>query len=405
MGKALLMIGGGRLQQPAVRWAREAGMRVVVSDRDPNAPGRSGADGFERVSAGDTPSLIALARSLQRSGGLAGAYCGDDFGLRAVAAIGAATGTPANPLAAVETALNKDAASRVWCAAGLPAPAGRAVASRDELREAVRELGLPVVVKPADRSRSIGVRAVCEPEALEAAFAAALRHSSAVRVEAYVDGTVFDVNGFFRDGSFVPAGILERRLSALPRRVSTGGVLPSPHLDGAGERALYLLVERAARALGITVGPVKADVVAGSDGPVLLEVAPRFQSAVRTDHVCHAAFGKSPVQAWFATLADAGGPFDAMPADAVGAAGWAAILPSTTGVFAGVDGRERARTVEGIEGVAVHRRHGHRIASLDDETATCGFLWARGRDAQRVRASLEAARAQLEVRVECRPAA
>ncbi len=71
MGKAILMIGGGRLQLPALRWAREAGLRVVVADRDPAAPGRREAHGFEPIAGDDTSALVTLARSLHRRFGLA----------------------------------------------------------------------------------------------------------------------------------------------------------------------------------------------------------------------------------------------------------------------------------------------------------------------------------------------
>ena len=49
MVKSILMIGGSRLQLPALRWAREAGLRIVLADRDPRAIGRTEAHAFEAI--------------------------------------------------------------------------------------------------------------------------------------------------------------------------------------------------------------------------------------------------------------------------------------------------------------------------------------------------------------------
>ena len=34
LDKAIVMIGGGKLQMPALRWAREAGLKVLLVDKN-----------------------------------------------------------------------------------------------------------------------------------------------------------------------------------------------------------------------------------------------------------------------------------------------------------------------------------------------------------------------------------
>jgi len=398
--RALLLIGASRLQTPSIRWARAAGFHVVVTDRSEDAPGRRFAHEFHRLDGTDVEGQVALATRLQEELGLAGAFASNDFGLPAVAAIGRATGTPAASPEAVARSLDKEEATRTWRAAGLATTTGRAVADDAELDAALAELGPRVVVKPADSSGSRGVRSVADAAAAHAAFAEAREHSPRVLVERVVEGRHVDVNGYFRDGAFLPAGLLDRFFSPPPFCVPTWGTQPDS-LGEAERTATYRLVEDGARALGIDVGPVKADVVVDRDGhPCLLEIAPRFHGDVSSSFVSPLCFGKSPVQAWFGVLAGAGGPFDGMPSRPEHCAGWMALLPERPGVLAGVRGLDDARRSPGIAEVALLRGPGHEIESIGDNRAVCGFLWARGADAEDVKRNLDRARGRIELEME-----
>jgi biotin carboxylase len=274
----------------------------------------------------------------------------------------------------------------------------------DDAETALAEIGLPCIVKPADSSGSRGVVTVTDGKEASAAIRAALELSRRVLLERPLEGLHLDVNGFFRDGAFVPGGLLERFFSPPPHHVPLWGLQPA-RLSTGQTREVYDLLERAARALGIHVGPVKADVVWCASGPALLELAPRFHGDVSTAHVTPLAHGKSPIQAWFATLAGAGGPFDDQPITAGSAAGWMAIFPDETGELAEVAGLEAAQRLPGIAAVTLLRPHGHTITNLTDNTSVCGFLWATGRDAAEVESRLRAARALIEVKMAWRSAA
>lgn len=403
MRKALLCIGAGRLQRKTLRWAREAGLFVVATDRSPEADARALAHRFEAIDGADAPALVALAQELDRLHGLAGAWGSSDFALEAVARIGAATGVPACRPDAVRMALDKDAATRRWRERGVATTRGRLVRNPTELELACAELGFPVVIKPTGASGSVGVRVASGRKPAQAAFEGALAASDAsgggVLVEARLEGRHLDVNAFFRDGVFRRAGILERSFSDAPRCVPLWGAQPA-RASEEEERAVWELVEAGARALGIDRGPLKADVVLGPDGPALLEMAPRFHGEVSTAHVSRLAHGKSPIQAWFAHLADAGGPFDEMPQEPERVAGWMALFPGTTGVLRAVRGVERARRVPGVSEVLLTRPEGWTVETLDDNRALCGFVWAAGRTHDEVERSLREASARVELTME-----
>lgn len=404
MNRALLCIGAGPLQSAGLRWAREAGLLVVATDRDPRAPARGLAERFEPIDATDGDALVALARELDQRHGLAGAWGSGDFALESVARIAQATGTPGNRPDVVRLALDKDAATRLWRERGVATSRGRLVRNRTELELAGKSLGWPVVVKPIGASGSVGVRVARNRKEAARAFEIALGATEdatggGVLVETQLRGRHLDVNAFFRDGAFRPAGILDRHFSAEPHCVPVWGAQPST-ASPEEERAVYELVEAGARALGILDGPLKADVVLTADGPALLEMAPRFHGDVSSAWVSRLAYGKSPIQAWFATLAGAGGPFDEMPPRAERVAGWMALLPEQPGVLQGFEGVERARRAPGIAEVLLLRGPGHTIETLGDNRAVCGFLWAEGRDHRELEERLRRARALVQVRME-----
>ena len=396
MAATLLHIGGGRLQLATIRWAREAGLEVVVTDADPDAPGRRLADGFEVIAASDVEGLVSLALSIHAHTGLAGATCSSDAGLEAVAAVGEATGTPANAPAAVRAAQDRCRAREAWHGEGVPTTAARAVESADEVSAALDELGLPATVQPADVRVASSVRTVGDEREAGEAFGEARRHGSRVLIERWTPGRRLGVNAFFRDGAYIPCDVHERFLSPEPHRLPVRGALPTS-LERPEARTVHALVEHAARALELTVGPVKAEVIWTDDGPLVCELAPRFHDDVVTAYAARLVYGKSPVQAWLAALVDAGGPFDTMPTKPWQHAGWLAIVPAEAGVLHGVFDVERARAVTGVEDVAVLREPGHRIRNLGDASAVVGCLWARGWDAGEVEERLRTARERLKV--------
>ena len=341
MSRTLLVLGAGPLQIPALRWAREAGLTSVVTSADARAKRLAGE--FHSLSPCDVDAHLALTRVLARDGALAGVLVSDERGLRLLATLAGALALPVPPRAALALALEPARAREHWRAHGL------VTNGSDEPRER------------------------------------------------------FDVGGFFRDGAFVPAGCVERRALPLASRVSEWGLCP-PRLAGEELAQAFVLAERAARTLGITHGPVQVTLAAGERGLALIELFPGFRDAVAAAHVTPLAYGKSPLQAWFGALAEAGGPFDELPLAPTATAGWMAVLPERTGFFAGVDGAARARALPGVVDLWLEEP-GREIDSLSEPAAVCGFVWARGDDRNELERRLRAARAALEVRVACRQVA
>ena len=84
---------------------------------------------------------------------------------------------------------DKDLSKRLLESCGVPVPEGQLVASASEAWEAAEDIGLPVVVKPADANHGRGVSIELRTrEEIEAAYEVALRESSDVIVERFIPG-------------------------------------------------------------------------------------------------------------------------------------------------------------------------------------------------------------------------
>jgi biotin carboxylase len=399
MAKTLLFIGGSVLQLPSIRWAQAAGLEVILTDKNPCAPGHKLVDCSYTMGGDDVDGLVSLALDLKAEGEFAGAYCSNDFGLEAVAAISEATETPGNTLSAVRRCLDKSAATTTWRKMGINTPKGACVASEAELRATLETLGLPAIVKPLSSSGSRGVRSIWKVKEISAAYREARHHAGdcgSVLVEKYIEGQHIDVNGFFVEGEFERGGILDRFFTPAPQHVPTWGCQPS-HLDAKEKNRVYRLVERAARAVGIESGPVKADVIFTEEGPVILELGPRFHGDVSSSYVTPRCSDFGPIASWFDALAD---PDDWRCPDLDGKqemSGWMALFPEQPGFFQEIKGLDKLVKTCGIEEALLLKPKNHLISQLGDNTSVCGFVFATGASQKEIKAKLDAARKAVTV--------
>lgn len=335
MSAVLLVLGGGALAAPALRWAREAGLDTVLADPDPHAVLRRAAHEFHLIPEGTREAHAALARRLARTRRLAGVLATT----RAAFALLPGLSESVPGLYPSRAALER-------------------LRSPDETRTFLASKGLPVCAE--------------RPEGADA----------------------LDLFAFFRDGAFVPGGAARRSLLASGDECS----LQPTGLAPEREHAAYALLERAARAAGLTHGPLQGTLIEHDGALALHQLWPGFADLVGAAQVARLALGKSVLQAWFAHLAGAGGPFDELALTARAAAGWLAVAPERAGLFAGLDGVASARALPGVVGLWSDEP-GRMLASPELAQPPLGYVWVEGRDCAEVAARLQAARAALTPRM------
>ena len=169
--------------------------------------------------------------------------------------------------------MDKVRTKQVWIALGLPTPRYASWRPGDDVREAIADLGLPVVVKPSHEGSSVGISRVRSPADLSAALALAARYDGEMVIEQLIEGGEYTVGILGREAlptiHIVPPG---EYYDYHAKYVSDDTQYLCPGLRGEAEAAMRALALRAFDAAGAS-GWGRVDVMRDRNGDNwLLEV-------------------------------------------------------------------------------------------------------------------------------------
>ncbi len=282
MGKTLLIVSGGIEAADAAKRAKELGHYVVVSDRDPQAPGFQFADSCliaDVYGANETASAAErYSRKIRR---IDGVICVAADAPVTAATVAQRLGLPGISIESAELACDKLAMKRRFAQAGVPVPWFAEVSTPQALQRIAIERGRDLVIKPVDSRGSRGVQRVAQVADLDKAFAFARSHSPSERVmvEQFLDGPQVSTESVIVEGRCFTPGFSDRNYEYLERYapyfIENGGDLPS-HLPDEIQAKVKDVVARAAAALGIANGTVKGDIVIHKGEAYVIELAARL---------------------------------------------------------------------------------------------------------------------------------
>jgi biotin carboxylase len=317
----------------------------------------------------------------------------DDGGVRAAALASERLGLRGNPPEAAARARDKAAMREALAAAGVPQPAFRLGADVPALAQ---EIGFPVVVKPLTLSASRGVIRADTPEEARAAatrIRAILGDDDAeLLVERFVPGREVAVEALLHDGALellavfdkpdpLDGPFFEETIYVTPSRLPTG------MLDEVETHTA-----RAATALGLTEGPVHAELRV--DGAVtVLELAARSIGGLCGRSL---RFGLGVSLEELILRHALGLPLaERLRRESV-ASGVMMLPIPRAGTLHEVRGQEDARAVPGIAGLEISIAPGRPVVPLPEGDRYLGFMFAKAENPEQVEAALRAAHALLE---------
>ena len=225
---ALLILGAGLMQRPAIQAAKSLGCQVVLVDGNPQALCVPEADFFVHLDLKDKDGIKELALQLLSQGCLQGVFtAGTDFSAT-VSYVGEACGFSVHSYQAACNASDKALMRSCFQKASVPSPAFTQVASlashgdqsgvqvqsqpgthfqnqpgthfQSQLEALLSQNTLfghyPLVVKPVDNMGGRGCRLAGSQQELVAAIQDAQAHSRSGRaiVEEYMDGPEFSID-------------------------------------------------------------------------------------------------------------------------------------------------------------------------------------------------------------------
>jgi biotin carboxylase len=173
------------------------------------------------------------------------------------AAIAAALGLPGHAPETVRWVHDKAAMRERLAACGVDDTPAFRVRTVQQAHAALREVGLPAILKPARGVSSRGVSRLDGPDDIDAAFAAVEQvadtlDSSEAIIEPLHTGSEFTVDCFSEDGDHLVAGITEKHTWS-DHFIEVGHVLPAP-LSPDDEKRVEQTVTRMLDALGVRDG-------------------------------------------------------------------------------------------------------------------------------------------------------
>jgi biotin carboxylase len=332
----------------------------------------------------------------------------DDLTTVVAAAVSQRLGLKANSLPAVSTARDKHAMRRCLVGAGVPVPRFRLVRLADDPALPSVEIEYPCVLKPLALSASRGViRANDAPE-----FVAAFHRISAILemtdvslpdearrallVEEFIPGVEVALEGLLVGGTLHVLAIFDKPdpLDG-PFFEETIYVTPS-RLPEATQARIAAVTRDACSALGLTEGPVHAELRVNERGPFVLEVAPRAIGGLCSRTL---TFGTGLSLEELILCHALGRPLESLERERR-AAGVMMIPIPRAGRLTAVHGTAAAAAVPGIEEVVITMHPGQDVVPLPEGWRYLGFIFARAETPDAVEQALRQAHARLHFAIE-----
>ena len=313
-------------------------------------------------------------------------------------------GLPFSPPDAVLASKNKFLARERFREAGLLVPEYKLVPLDSDPADAARGARYPCVLKPLSQSASRGVIRANDAAQFVEAFTRIRKllenePDSCLLIESFIPGREYALEGLLTGGRLQTLALFDKP-DPLDGPFFEETIYLTPSRERAGaQRAIRDAARQAAAALGLTQGPVHAEMRVNGDGVWMLEVAARpigglcsrvlrFEGGMTLEEVVlRHALGEDVSHARLAS----------------GAHGVMMIPIPRAGVYTGVEGLEDARRVAGIEDVAITAKEGQTLVPLPEGASYLGFIFARTRaragSAAQVERALRESHARLEFRL------
>ena len=383
MTKTLLIVSGGIEAADAARRAKEMGCYVVVSDRDPHAPGFAYANSCLIADVyGANETAAAAERYHRKIRHIDGVICVAADAPLTVASVLKRLGLPGLSVESARLASDKLAMKECFARAGVAVPWFAAVDTPQALSRIAIERGRDLVIKPVDSRGSRGVQRVARVKDLGRAFTLAQSHSPTQRVmaEQYLEGPQVSTESIVVNGRCFTPGFSDRNYEYLERYapffIENGGDLPS-RLAVDTQQKVKDLVARAAAALGIVNGTVKGDIVVHEGEPYVIELAARLSGGFFCTREIPLNTGVDFIGAAIKiALGETVCADDLEPKGAVPVIQRYAF--PDPGRIVRVDGAEAARRVPGVTELIVTAKPGDIIPPAGDKRPSAAMVLATG---------------------------
>ncbi|WP_213451950.1 ATP-grasp domain-containing protein [Rhizomonospora bruguierae] len=408
-GRPRVLVIGGKLQH--VRKARDLGLDVVLA-QFPDEYDRGHwphVDQALLLDYGDLDRLLPLARALHEGYPFQTAVSLFELGLLPAARINEALGLAGESVATVELLLDKWRMRRHLAARGISPVASAVGRSGQDVREFVKQNGLPIIVKPIRESGSLGVFRIhdrADVDAVAERFRSLdgqfdVRDLTSAEsfheflMEEFLDGPEISVETLTFDGRHVVVAVTDKECGG-PGFVEIGHSQPSG-CPPETLREVTRLVTDFLDAVGLRNGPGHTEVKLTSRGPRIIESHNRV-GGDRINDLAEIAYGVDMERYALAAGFGVVEPLAASPEPRAGAA--IRFLTPEPGRVVAVTGVDAVRADPAFVDLQVAVEPGAVVPPLTWNEDKVGHVIARGATAAEAIAHGRRLAATIQVRTE-----
>ena len=375
--KHLLIVGGGVFQVPAIKIAKSMGLKVVVTDYNPEAEGMLLADYPIEVSTRNINLTVNMAKQFHRACPLEGVLTVGTDASQTVAAVADALNLPGIPFEVAERATDKIKMRQVLKNKNVPVPDFRPIWTLEECREAIKDLSLPLVIKPCDNMGARGVRKIERFDELTLAFCEAKEASISGKLilEEFMGGPELSLDALVFESNIHITGVADRIIERAPYFVEVGHTLPST-LPADQQTQAVEVFKQAIIALGIDIGAAKGDIKITPEGPKIVEIAARLSGGWMSAYTYPLATG---VNLYKAAIQVALGekPTDLTPKTSLVSAERSLLPPA--GKILSIRGVEEARKIKGVKEIILMKEAGDMAEEPRSNLGKVGYVITIGK--------------------------
>jgi biotin carboxylase len=391
-----------------VEAAAKLGVELVCASERPSTFEALAPDSLVTLDFGDPDASAETIAQLAARRSIDAVVPVDDLTTVVAAAISQRLGLKTNSRPSVAVARDKHAMRRCLAAAGVPVPSFRLVRLADDPAALAADVEYPCVLKPLALSASRGVIRANDAREFVAAFRriAAILESvdaplpdearGALLVEEFVPGREVALEGLLIGGTLHVLALFDKPdpLDG-PFFEETIYVTPS-RLAEAVQARIAAVARDACAALGLTEGPIHAELRLNARGPFVLEIAARSIGGLCSRTL---TFGTGLSLEELILCHALGRPLESLERERC-AAGVMMIPIPRAGRLAAVGGADEAAAVDGIEDVAITMHSGQEVVPLPEGWQYLGFIFARAETPDAVERALRRAHALLRFDIE-----
>ena len=271
--KKLMILGASYSQLPLYEAAKRLGVSTIATSTPGDWPGFAAADESSFTDISDPEAVLAAARELGADGI---ATCCLDTGVRALGYACERLGLKGPSARAAEISSDKYRMKEAFQAGGVRCARHICIHSREELKDALKQLSFPVVVKAVDLMGSRGIFRCNTPGEAEVYYEKTMEATGKdyCLVEEFIEGKILGCEAMMSGGKLLYC--LPNNIDAYQSHVPTpvGHSVPykkQETLGGEVERQVCLAID----AVGLDNCPVNCDLIEKDDRIYVIEITGR----------------------------------------------------------------------------------------------------------------------------------